>query len=276
MRSSVGISKLPVSEEIDPGFGPDTEQRRVEFAAKLEEEAFSISFGDATKIARKNLITALRLWSKKKYIKLVSDLKLEDILFIWLIFDVTVLVEVFESIKISKREEIAGSEKIWEKYVKNILKSLKEDVKSKILNIKLDKEKINEIRENYGGDLVFSLRNRNFEEIMKIYEMTYNKLSQSLRDKFIEMIYLLSIDFDDLKQMLLKKSSILNEFLKLLIDSIDEKFKYIFENLEYISKIVSAFSIDAGKYLNSFQEKDNSETKNESVKEKVKKYYGIE
>jgi hypothetical protein len=122
IRSPIGISKIPVSSEIDPGFGPDTEQRRVEFAAKLEEEAFMISIGDATKLAKANLIIALKLWKRDDLIESVKRLDLRDIMLIWLIFEIAYISKVWEqTLTFEERKHFCSSKEALRKFLKRSL-----------------------------------------------------------------------------------------------------------------------------------------------------------
>ncbi len=275
MRSSTGISNLPVSEEIDPGFGPDTEQRRVEFASKLEEEAFSISVGDATTLARSNLITALKLWDKKNIIKIVSDLDLYDIMLIWLIFDICYIVEVLGLLKQDEIKKVLSDKKTWEKFTKNILQSLDKDISRRIVEIDINLSDVIRIRENMGGDLIFSLKNKNIYEIYKIYEMTYSKLSKSLRDTFSNMITVVDIGFKSIKKVISSNGDLLEKFILLACKNVRSRYQLLGKKVENISTLIDAFSEEAGKmFIGFFHEgKESGDT---DVKKQVKRFYGID
>lgn len=277
IRSSIGISTLPVSEEIDPGFGPDTEQRRVEFAAKLEEETFSIALGDATKLARVNLKIALRIWKKDDLVKLVNDLELRDIMLIWLIFEVAYISQIWGNLLDGLANATLCSTKDYlKKFLQSILVPLSKDIPSKIERVRLPVREIVKVREAYGGDLIYSLKLRNENEIIKIYQMTYSKLPKSLRDRFYEMITGVKIEYQKLVTALKsEKVQLLENFVALILERVAKIEEYVHakEKLDIIRKIIAAFDQDAAScFLKGFTDVPE---RSEEVEEKVKRYYGI-
>lgn len=277
IRSKAGISKISVSSEVDPGFGPDTEQRRVEFAAKLEEEAFSITVSDATKLAKANLITALKLWEANHLIKFVAKLELRDIMVIWLIFEISYIVSVWLSLDIEIRRICTNSEKDLKRFIDAILSSLVDDVTTRFGKVSLDLENIATIRASFGGDLIFSLKSKNDNEIFKIYEMIYSKLPESLRNKFYKIIVGVEVEYKEiLKIVKVAEKEILKRLVKLITEVMKESDRYTnrTEEVEIITKIVEVFDKSAAIY---FQENVmNFNSIQGDVNEKVKRYYGID
>lgn len=279
IRSPIGISKLPVEGEIDPGFGADTEQRRVEFAAKLEEEAFSISIGDATKLARANLITALRIWGHEELVTLVKKLELRDIMLIWLIFEVAFIARVWPLILDERGVAyFTSSKEALKKFLIEILAPLSKDISKKIDNLKLSIDEIVKIREEYGGDLIFSLKRKNEDEVIRIYQFTFPKLPKSLREKFYEIITGVKIEYADLVSALRGKGTNLLEVLvELITEGINatDEYKENVERLDIMKKMIMIFDEKACEYFEKVVIKGREDT-SDDVKERVKKYYGIE
>jgi len=268
-RSNLGISFLPVSEESDPGFGPDTEQRRVEFAAKLEEEAFSIAVLDAEKIAKKNLITALRIWKVESLIPKVSKLNLRSIMFIWTLFEISFIDKsnienIFDDLIKKNNFKI---------FIKNVEFILANILEKKNESIKIDIKQIEKIRQNYGGDLIFSLNNKNFKEIKQIFEMTYSKLPNSLRISFQTIVCGIEIPLKLICQLLLKKDNFIIEINKYFINSYNNEERRI-KHLEIqFNEIIPFIKIFDEKFANKLNF-DNPQ--NKEVESKVKSYYGID
>jgi len=278
MRTSIGISKLPVDSEIDPGFGPDTEQRRVEFASKLEQEAFSIAVGDAEKLARSNLITALKLWGNEDLIKLVERLHLREIMIIWLIFEIAYLSTIWRDCFNDRLQaKISSTKKLARKFPLLMLTALFKGIPEEIESIPVPKECVKSVREALGGDLIFALKQKNEDEIIKLYEMTYAKLPYSLRRQFHDIIRGVSIDYEKVLSILKKDpENILDQLIQLVTDAINNLKDYSINKkvLNSMLKIIGAFNTKSSnlfrKSLTIQQVKQSSE-----VKEKVKKYYGI-
>lgn len=278
IRSPIGISRLPVSAEIDPGFGPDTEQRRVEFAAKLEEEAFSISIGDATKLAKANLITALKLWKQDNLVKFVEKLELRDIMLIWLIFEIAYISKVWGgTLAFEERKHFCSSKETLREFLQAILASLAKDIPKTLVQIVLDIEAIKQLREEYGGDLVFALKRKNENEVIKLYQMVYSKLPKSLRDKYYEIITGVKIEYKNLVGILSKtKKGLLKKLVMLICEQMNdlEEYKQGKERIEIMNKIIEVFDAEVATFFE--QQLKQPEGSPDEVKEKVKKYYGIE
>lgn len=276
MQTNIGISNFPVSEDIDPGFGPDTEQRRVDFASKLEEEAYNISLDDALKIAKANLITALKLWNKQNLILKVEKLSLQDIMIIWLVFDFSYIVKVIIFYNENDKDIILNSYKNFLKYSSCVFVSLLKDIPAKVLNIIINKDEIGKIRNLYGGDLIFSLRNKNFEDIYKTYEVSQSKLSLSLRIKYLFNINGIRISFIKFKYVFRHTfENILENIVKIITIKLNRLKLYSdkSENLFIISEIISSFDAEASKlFINNIKD---TTTEIKKTNEKVKKYYGI-
>lgn len=277
IRSSTGISKLSVSEEIDPGFGPDTEQRRVEFATKLEEEAYSISLNDATKLAKANLITALKLWRKKELIPLIEKITLREIMIIWLFFEISYLYRIWNHFEKDVVMKITEDKEVFNKFLKNVFSALSENISSDLLDIKIDVEKIELERKNLGGDLIFSLKLKNDYEVLKIYEFTYSKLAKSLRDKFFDIITGVRIDFESLQQILrLDIKKIKSEFILYISKAIQQSEDYNpeKEKLHVVSKIITCFDRELSEMF-SKTDTSGEDKASKEAQEKVKSFYGI-
>jgi len=276
LQTNIGISNFPVSEDIDPGFGPDTEQRRVDFASKLEEEAYNISLDDALKIAKANLITALKLWNKQNLILKVEKLSLQDIMIIWLVFDFSYIVKVIIFYNENDKDIILNSYKNFLKYSSCVFVSLLKDIPAKVLNIIINKDEIGKIRNLYGGDLIFSLRNKNFEDIYKTYEVSQSKLSLSLRIKYLFNINGIRISFIKFKYVFRHTfENILENIVKIITIKLNRLKLYSdkSENLFIISEIISSFDAEASKlFINNIKD---TTTEIKKTNEKVKKYYGI-
>jgi hypothetical protein len=277
IRSSLGISKIPVNPEIDPGFGPDTEQRRVEFAAKLEQEAFNIALGDATKLAKANMITALKLWEREDLIILLEKLDLRDIMIIWLIFEISYIVKVWKILDKSVIKSMKSKEKEFKKFIESIFTPLSVDIPKIILKKKLNIDDIVKVRKVYGGDLIFSLKYKSDNEIVKIYEMVYSKLPKSLRDEFYSIITGIDIEYKQMMKILVgSKRSKLKEMISIINKKI--KVEKIFDKrekeLRALNKLVTAFDERAEKYLIG-EIGEDKESKLE-VDKKVRSFYGID
>ncbi|MBN2015605.1 hypothetical protein JW766_02125 [Candidatus Dojkabacteria bacterium] len=270
------ISKISVSEEIDPGFGPDTEQRRVEFASKLEQEAFSIALGDATKLAQINLITALKVWGNKFLIAKVKSLGLKEIMLIWLIFELSFIVKVWEILYEAEWEKLLEDEEIFEKFLEACTTPLSKDVPMTLKRVKINVKRLEEIREMYGGDLIFALKSKNKREIEKIYEMTYSKLPQSLREEFLSSISGSCVEMENILKLFSKGcKDLLNTILKIVIDKLKRDVKPIDDKkIRIILKIVEVFDKDSASFLRNELETINEGSRSE-VKAKVRNYYGI-
>jgi hypothetical protein len=276
LQTNIGISNFPVSEDIDPGFGPDTEQRRVDFASKLEEEDYNISLDDALKIAKANLITALKLWNKQNLILKVEKLSLQDIMIIWLVFDFSYIVKVIIFYNENDKDIILNSYNNFLKYSSCVFVSLLKDIPAKVLNIIINKDEIGKIRNLYGGDLIFSLRNKNFEDIYKTYEVSQSKLSLSLRIKYLFNINGIRISFIKFKYVFRHTfENILENIVKIITIKLNRLKLYSdkSENLFIISEIISSFDAEASKlFINNIKD---TTTEIKKTNEKVKKYYGI-
>ncbi|MFC1780263.1 hypothetical protein ACFLY9_01040 [Patescibacteria group bacterium] len=276
IRSSLGISKIPVNPEIDPGFGPDTEQRRVDFAAKLEKEAFSIALGDATKLAKANMITALKLWEREDLIILLEKLDLRDIMIIWLVFEVSYIVKIWKVLDKNIINTIKTKKSKFRKLIDSIFYALSEDIPHKFNKMNINKCEILKIRKIYGGDLIFSLKYKNDNEIIKMYEMTYSKLPKSLRDEFYNIITGLDIKLKEIANILIgNKKSKLKEIIKLINEKIkDEKiYEKREKELRSLNKLITAFDERAEKHLKG--EIPEDKRYKFEVNKRVKSYYGI-
>jgi hypothetical protein len=276
VRTNIGISKFPVSDEIDPGFGADTEQRRVEFAAKLEEEAFSISIGDATKIAKANMISALKLWGRPKLSVLLHQLSLREIMIIWIFFEISFVINVWlKTIDNKGKKLILKDEKTLGKYIDALFTPLLENIPEKVKNIPLDLTEIVKIREDYGGDLLFSLKSKNDLELRKIYSMTYSKLPKSLRDKMYLLIVGFEISYSKLSVYLsYNYKSIKRKVMKELHKMYNEAEELSRDNYSSVVKIVEAFDEEMKNFLNEFG--IHITPKGNEVKKKIKEFYGID
>lgn len=275
IRSSIGISKLPVSPEIDPGFGPDTEQRRVDFATKLEEEAFSISLGDSKKLAKANLVKALRLWGRDDLVKQVEKLNLQEIMIIWLVFEISYIFYIWSNAT-SKVLKSISTYKIenFRKFIELIFKPHFENIPNKFLKTRLNLKDIRTIREKFGGDLIFGLKLRNDEELIKIYEMTYNKLSKSLRDKFRLILIGIDIKLDDIMRLLKQeKKDVLTMMIRFIVSKLEDKIIET-EVINSMCEIIKAFDEKSSELFSKFITSTNKPSK--EVEDKVKSYYGIE
>lgn len=274
IRSSIGISNQPVEGETDPGFGVDTEQRRVEFATKLEEEAYSIALDDAEEVARKNLVRALRLWARDDLIQYVEKLSLREIMFIWLLFEVSFLSEFWALIdnETSKELILVGKDNFKE-FISEIFQSVFTEIK---LVEGIDNSYLKKIRDQYGGDLLFSLKNSNETEIFRIYRFTYKKLPKSLRDQLKEIIIGVKLDVDMIVENLKKSKDVKKDLTKLILFSLEQsdKEKIKIKSWQNVVKFIEIYdkqlSVD---FLKTIEQIDNS--KQSEVDQKVKKYYGI-
>jgi len=278
MNTNLGISKTPVENELDPGFGPDTEQRRVEFASKLEEEAFSVSQQNAIKIAKANLIIALKLWNAKNLIKYVKNLKLQEIMLIWLIFEISFLSKIWIHVDNEIKETCYNSPKEFSNLMDKLQIPLSDDIKNTFNKIVLNRKEIIETRLEYGGDLVFSIKYKNKNELMKVYEFIFSKLSKSLRRNIYGMIVGVEISYQDVSKKLKKYSE--ETPLKLIMDMVNKSIKenHILEDdkkLSILKKIIKKFDIEASKMLLNYFVEENDKSK-KYINKKVKKYYGIE
>ncbi len=276
LRSSTGISKIPVNPEIDPGFGADTEQRRVEFAAKLEEEAFAISLGDATKIARKNLQTAIRLWNAPKKVSFANKLDLREIMIIWLIFELVFLCDCWKNTSKESQEKLISVETSFKLFVKEVFKRLEKNIISKLKNIQINVKAVKKIREKYGGDMLFSLKKQNDSQMIQIYAYTYNKLPKSLRERFFAIVTGVYISSNDLISSLSSNKKHLNILIKLVTDNLkrDSEYELGESKKNTMIKIVSVFSNNASKIFGKMMKSKETKTK-EEVENRVKRYYGV-
>ncbi|MFH1543379.1 MAG: hypothetical protein ABIE03_02485 [Patescibacteria group bacterium] len=278
IRSSIGISKIPVNAEVDPGFGPDTEQRRVEFAAKMETEAFSIAVGDAVKIAKANLITALKLWDRDKLIPLVKKLELREIMLIWLLFELSYLVQIWNDVSLDGKKIITDNENNLSEFIKKIFSALSQNIPHTVLKIPLDLKFIHSVRECFGGDLIFSVKQKNDIEVVKVYELAYSKLPKSLREKFYYIVTGVEFLYKDMIKFLNSKTKTLLEGLVgHVLDSLraDEEYKIEDSVLEVMANIIECFDGEARKFLLELN-KGSSDTTRREVDDRVKKYYGID
>ncbi|MBU0975772.1 hypothetical protein KJ918_03160 [Patescibacteria group bacterium] len=278
IRSSIGISKIPVNAEVDPGFGPDTEQRRVEFAAKMETEAFSIAVGDAVKIAKANLITALKLWDRDKLIPLVKKLELREIMLIWLLFELSYLVQIWNDVSLDGKKIITDNENNLSEFIKKIFSALSQNIPHTVLKIPLDLKFIHSVRECFGGDLIFSVKQKNDIEVVKVYELAYSKLPKSLREKFYYIVTGVEFLYKDMIKFLNSKTKTLLEGLVgHVLDSLraDEECKIEDSVLEVMANIIECFDGEARKFLLELN-KGSSDTTRREVDDRVKKYYGID
>ncbi|MDD3647772.1 MAG: hypothetical protein PHS44_04730 [Candidatus Dojkabacteria bacterium] len=278
IRSSIGISKIPVSNEVDPGFGPDTEQRRVEFAAKMENEAFSIAVGDATKIAKANLITALKLWDREKLIPGVRKLELREIMIIWLIFELSYLAQIWNDLDVDGKKAITDSETTLSEFIKKIFSALSQNIPHRIFKIDLDLKFIHSVRECFGGDLIFSLKQKNDLEVVKVYEMTYSKLPKSLRETFYYIVTGVEFLYLDLIRYLNSKTDSLLESLVMHVHNCirsEDEYKIEEVQLKIMSSIVECFDKEASEHILKLNQSISDQSKKE-VDDKVRKYYGLE
>lgn len=274
IRTGAGISKISVSSEIDPGFGPDTEQRRVEFAARLEQEAFAIAIGDAEKLAKANFIAALKLWEKEKLILGVKKLDLQQIMIIWLIFELFFIIEAVKEVKIKSLKKVFENDEIIRRYFAELFEPIFDEVDEEFQGVKLDLEFIREVRERYGGDLLFSLKVKNDNEIYKIYEMTYSKLPKSLRDKFQEVLSGFDMSYSDIRKIVMNKEERFEKLAILINRRLADNDDLEKAEIKRIQKYVEAFSEKFAKLLKNAKKKVPDKTK-EEIDKKVKSFYGI-
>lgn len=276
--SDIGISKIAVSDEVDPGFGADTEQRRVEFAAQLEEEAFLQALQDATKIAKANLVTALKLWHQTALIQYVNDLKLRDIMIIWLVFQYIYFLKIFIAIESKETflKLVTDRSDFINTFFKGILVSNSEDFPKTIEGIVLDPKKILEIRRQLGDDLLFGLEKRNYEQIVEIYEKMYSKLPKSLREDFYEMISGIDISLVEIQTILQNNAgNIIEDFFKMIANKVAETEVYS-EDTERLSRlftIIESFSPEAASILQSGSSEIQPKSR-EEIDDQVKRFYG--
>lgn len=278
VRTNTGISQIPVNEEIDPGFGSDREQRRIEFAAKMEEEAYQMALGDATKIARMNLITALRLWKKSDLTKKISSMTLRDIMLIWLVFQYLYFILVYQlltekNLFISSLEDSGFVNEFFER----LLVANYTDLPTRIQKFGFEPKKIQKIREELGGDLIFGLEKKNFEEVAAVYEKALSRLPKSLREDFYEMISGIDIQIIELKNILNKDNSLLIQNISSLIagklNAVQEYTKER-ERLSTILEMINAYSPEIARELSKNLQSTPSISQ-EEVEDRVKRYYGI-
>jgi hypothetical protein len=278
IRSPVGISYLPVSPDEDIGFGPDTEERRVRFASKLEEEAFALSHGDAEKVVKKNLITALKLWEHEEHIKLVQKLTLRDIMIIWVLFGIAFLSQVWDQ-ALDKEEKafFASSEIVLRNFIALIYSPFIESISKSERSKRIDIDTLTEVRNKFGTDLIFSLKRKNDEELQKIYNFIYSKLPESFREKLRFDFSGVKVDYSKIQEVLKKKKqNVLSSVVKLVTKQLREEKLYdkTPETIDIISKISSAFCSDMPDILKR-QLKSGQTKSDKEVIERVKKYYGI-
>ena len=275
-RSNIGISKLPVSSEIDPGFGPDTEQRRIEFASKLEDEAFSMALGDSTTIARRNLVTCLHIWRASHLIKLVSSMHLGEIMLFWLLFEISFITEVFDkAIKVIDKDTILSTEKNFKSFVNSIFASVFTKIPSNN-SYSIVMSDLKNIREKYGGDIVFAIKNTNEKEVFKIFNKTKSRLPKSLRENFQEIVTGIRIDTQKIINVIANhnpfKKNLINYVLLSLGQTDNERRAKVDFSIQ--SKLIELF--DPGIADIFKQVSDNKETESrEEVEDKVKSFYGI-
>jgi hypothetical protein len=277
IRTKLGISKIAVSPEIDPGFGPDTEQRRVEFAAKLEQEAFYIAVGDAAKLAKANLVTALKLWEREDLIPLIEKFDLRDIMIIWLFFE---LVYISRSLSITSKKlgkVFKKDIKKFKKYIFLLFEPIFSDIPDMIYKSNINQTQIKKLREEFGGDLLFALKAKNDNEIIKVYEMTFSKLPKSLRDEFFSIITGVDISYEQVLKIWQKgKEDLILKLATVATAELAKVKKYAEDKklLRNISKIVEIFDKRIDDVFLDVH-KDYSTGKQKEVEDMVKRYYGI-
>jgi len=278
MADNIGLSHNPVDQETDPGFGADTEQRRVEFAAKLEEETYMQAIDDVTKIARINLIKALQLWKLSRLYSVAQKLTLRDIMIVWRVFEILFLLTVYNNCLSNQQKiELLRAKNLFESFFITILSSLQTDIKNKVGLLALNRECINKTRQTFGGDLIFSLKNKTHESIIDIYNKTSSRIAPSQREMFISNLQGIALPTEDIFGALKEK----NSYQKLCIE-IAERIKLHHEYLQNDSEQLSLLiEMITGIHPQSGTKIKDSilgskSLSDEEVKNRVKKYYGID
>lgn len=273
----MAISKEPVNPEIDPGFGADTEQKRVEFAAQMEQETYDKAIEDALKMARLNLISALRILSNNNHSKLVSMLSLREIIIIWRIYELVLVSNVFNILSNVESAKILKSVEELKIFIGIILEIDDKAMKKKYQNYDLNLNVLIKIRNDLGGPLVFSLRKKTFEELFKIYKNNSSRLSQSMREEMLDIFNGLEIKLVEINEILLKaielKKDVLTSFISLVVKRIEDLDKPLsMDRLNILKEITKVFDQDISKYFDIEPDKKILE----SVEERVKRYYGVD
>lgn len=277
MTNRLGITNNPVDQERDPGFGADTEQRRVEFAAQLELEAFQLALSDATKLARSNLIKALRLWKQPQVIPNVSALELRDIMVLWKIIELLFLIKVFSDCLTNvQSSELLHASNLFSRFTDSITTTIKTDIPRKIATLSLPIKCIVTTRESFGGDLIFSLRNKTIEGIYEILQKTSNRIAPSQREEFKHIIEGVPLSIEEIMQRLNSP----DPFLSILEDivsqmkEIKEYQKSDSKHLEAFFEVLSAIHRQSSQQiLKLFYGSVSQERKD--IDDRVKEYYGI-
>lgn len=262
--------------ENDPGFGPDTEQRRVEFASKLEQETFDKVIEDALKMARINLITAMRVMGKSNAGVIVSKMDLRTIMIVWRIFEVILLSESFNSMSNVEKAKILKSVKSLNTFLHTLV-NFDDSMLEKIYpNLEINTRSLLIIRNRLGGPLVLGLRSNTYKSLGNFYKKNQSRLSQSLRDELISIFNGLTIQLSEINEILLSccRSSLncLEKLIKLLINKVEDLDKTLnSEQLEYTTAIAGVFSTIAAKLFIVEPDKRT----NENIDDRVRKYYGV-
>jgi hypothetical protein len=165
----------------------------------------------------------------------------------------------------------------FEKVFEAILASCHKDIAKTLDQIILDLEAISKFREKYGGDLVFSLKRKNENEVIKLYQMAHSKLPKSLRDKYYEIITGVKIEYKSLVAILRKtKKGLMQELVRLICEQMKNLQEYggNENGIKIMNEIISAFDKKVSSLFE--QQLKLPENDSEEVKEKVKRYYGID
>ncbi len=255
---NIYFTNSPVDQELDPGFGPDTEQRRVEFASKLEEETYNISLSNATRIARSYLIAALKIWGKGYLSQNVKTLSLRDIMIIWLIFDIVYIARTINIFNNDKVKLLLLSNKTLFKFFKSIDVISSKDIKHKYIVYDYEKLGIIYVREKLGGDMIFSNKIKCKNDIIKIYKTIHSKLPHSLRLKLLIQIIGVKLDSSIIRKLLEKQDKyVIKKLIKYICNEIlkDKEYtKSIIKRNTFnnILLIISCFSKLSSKYFNEY------------------------
>lgn len=273
---AVKITNNPVNEEIDPGFGVDTEQRRVEFAAQLEQEAFDIAMNDALKLARTYLITVMKVQGYQSHVQLVNQLDLPEIILLWRLFDMLVIGTLFQTLSKDEADLFLDSQH-FQPAMQGLFNADDDASIKSFRTIGISSGKTSKVRDIFGGVLVFSMRSKTFTDCSQVYKDVESKISGSMRSSMKRIFSAYKVDNATIRKVLTERTShdiILELFKHVARHFGDEEVEVSDEMFLKVARMLNIFSKDAPQILNAaYKRKQDAASK--EVEEKVKSFYGI-